>query len=118
MNYFRTRQEQTATEKELLYCKIKDLIATGKRSSSGFVVFEGSQAVLEHRPSAKAVRDKREQLIRSGVLVRQGNYLSFASDIEFGSPSTAGSIIRGGNTNGLTQWRNAEGKSLKELEKA
>lgn len=117
VNYFRTRQEQTATEKELLYCRIKGLVATGKRSLTGFVVFKGSQAVLEHRPSAGTKRKLRDNLVATGVLVREGNHLSFTKDIEFGSPSTAGSVVRGGHTNGLSQWKNEQGKSLKYLEK-
>ncbi|MBA7481475.1 hypothetical protein ES707_16949 [subsurface metagenome] len=117
VNYFRTSEERMAEEKEIFYCKIKGLTATGKRSLSGFVVFKGSEAVLDHRPSAKTIRNIRERLIISGVLIREGNHLSFTKDMEFGSPSTASGVVRGGNTNGLIQWRNAEGKSLKELEK-
>jgi hypothetical protein len=118
VSYFRTREEQTATEKELLYCRIKGLVATGKRSPTGFVVFKGSQAVPQHRPSATTMKIKREQLMASGVLKSEGDHLVFTKDVEFGSPSTAGGIIRGGNTNGLIQWKNAEGKSLKQLEAA
>lgn len=117
VNHFRTRQEQTATEKELLYCRIKGLVATGKRSPTGFIVFKGSQAVLNHRPSAKNIKDMRERLINSGILVRQEDFLLFDKDYEFGSPSTAGGVVREGNTNGLTQWKNSRGTSLKELER-
>jgi len=116
-NYFRTSEEQTAAEKEIFYCKIKGLTATGKRSPNGFVVFKGSEAVLEHRPSAKTMRALRERLIALGVLIKEENHLTFTKDMEFGSPSTAGSVVRGGNTNGLIQWKNAQGKSLKELER-
>ena len=118
VSYFRTREEQTATEKELLYCRIKGLVAKGKRSPTGFVVFKGSRAVAQHRPSAKTMKTKREQLKALGVLKPEGNYLVFTRDFEFGSPSTAAGIVRGGNTNGLIQWRSADGKSLKQLETA
>ncbi len=117
VNDFQTSQERTATEKELLSCRIKGLLATGKRSPTGFVVFKGSQAVLQHRPSAKTVRTKRERLLADGVLKPEGNHLVFSEDWESGSPSTAASVIIGGHANGLTAWRNADGKSLKELEK-
>jgi hypothetical protein len=117
ISFFRTNQERTSISEEKVYCKIKDLVAVGKRSSTGFLVFSGSQAVLEHRPSAGSMRSKREELIKSGVLTRQGNHLVFVKDFEFGSPSTAGGVVRGGNTNGLTSWKNAEGKTLKDLEK-
>jgi len=99
-----------------LYCKIKGHKATGKRTANGFVVFAGSQAVLEHRPSAKRMKEKREQLIEKGHLKQEGDCLVFTKDIEFGSPSTAGSVVRGGNTNGLINWKNSAGKQLKEIE--
>ncbi len=108
--------ENQASEENLLYCKIKGLIATGKRSSNGFVVFSGSQAVLEHRQSARTIRTKREELITKGLLETKDNCLVFTKDVEFGSPSTAGSIVRGGNTNGLTNWKDLNGVSLKEIE--
>ena len=100
----------------LLYCKIKGLVATGKRTANGFIVFEGSQAVLAHRPSAVNARKKREKLIKDGTLKKNGNHYVFVNDIEFGSPSTAGGIIRGGGTNGLISWKNRSGLTLKQLE--
>lgn len=57
-----------SSEEELLYCKIKECVATGKRTQNGFVVFAGSHAVLEHRSSAIRMRLKREQLIEKGCL--------------------------------------------------
>jgi len=113
---FNTTEETSASKDDLLYCKIKGHTATGKRTANGFVVFAGSQAVLEHRPSAKRMRAKREQLIEKGHLKQEGDVLVFTKDIEFGSPSTAGSVVRGGNTNGLTNWKNSSGKQLKEIE--
>jgi len=100
----------------LLYCSIKGLAATGKRTSNGFVVFAGSQAVLEHRPSSRRMKKKREELIEKAALEPKHDHLVFSKDIEFGSPSTAGSVVRGGNTNGLTSWKNAAGRNLKEIE--
>lgn len=113
---FSEKIDQVSEAKDLLYCKIKGLTATGKRTANGFIVFAGSQAVLEHRPSAKRIRAKREQLIERGLLQEKDGILIFTKDVEFGSPSTAGSVIRGGNTNGLTNWKNSKGVQLKELE--
>ncbi len=113
---FDQKFESEKSEEELLYCRIKGYVATGKRTPNGFVVFAGSQAVLEHRPSANRMRIKREQLVEKGILKREGDCLIFTRDVEFGSPSTAGSIVRGGHTNGLTNWKNNAGKQLKEIE--
>jgi hypothetical protein len=113
---FNEKVDQASESKDLLYCRIKGLTATGKRTSNGFVVFEGSQAVLEHRVSARNIKDKREQLIEKSLLIQQDKHLIFTKDLEFGSPSTAGGIVRGGNTNGLINWKNAKGIQLKEIE--
>ena len=116
ISHFNISSDSENNEEELLYCKIKGLTATGKRIANGFIVYAGSQAVLEHRASAKTMKAKREKLIEKGHLARENDYLVFTKDIEFGSPSTAGSVVRGGNTNGLTNWKNSSGKQLKEIE--
>ncbi|MDY7025718.1 MAG: GIY-YIG nuclease family protein [Pseudomonadota bacterium] len=113
---FNEKVDQVSESKDLLYCKIKGLTATGKRTANGFVVFAGSQAALEHLPSAVHMRIKREELIEKGLLKEENGYFVFVKDVEFGSPSTAGSVIRGGNTNGLTNWKNANGVQLKQIE--
>lgn len=116
ISHFNISTDSESNEEELLYCKIKGLTATGKRTANGFIVYAGSQAVLEHRASAKTMKAKREKLIEKGHLVQEDDYLVFTKDIEFGSPSTAGSVVRGGNTNGLTNWKDSSGKQLKEIE--
>ena len=113
---FNEAADQASDPKDLLYCKIKGLEATGKRTANGFVVFEGSQAVREHRPSAVRSRKKREQLIEKGLLKPEKDFYVFVKDMEFGSPSTAATVVRGGASNGLVTWKNSKGNSLKELE--
>ncbi len=116
MTEFTKLDDKPEKEEEILNCKIKGVTAKGKRTSGGFTVYAGSQAVLEHRPSAKRMKEKRESLIESGILKNEGDYLVFTKDIEFGSPSTAAAIVRGGASNGLTAWKNNSGKSLKDIE--
>lgn len=99
-----------------LICKIKGLTAYGNRTDNGFIVYKGSEAVLEDRASSGRTRVRREQLVAKGILLEQADRLVFTRDHEFTSPSLAGSAIRGGHTNGLTAWKTKAGKSLKELE--
>lgn len=113
---FNEKVDQDSDSSELLYCKVKGLVAKGKRTANGFIVFAGSQAVTKHLPSATQMRTKREQLIEKGFLVKKGDHLVFSRDVEFGSPSTAGSVVRGGNTNGLKQWKTIQGVELKLIE--
>jgi hypothetical protein len=101
----------------VLSCTIKGLTAKGVRSPDGFVVLKGSQAVLQLRPSAPDhLKRVRSELIEQAALVPDNGYLRFAKDVAFASPSGAGSVVRGGNTNGFTHWRTPAGKTLGELE--
>jgi len=111
---------QAAQNKSSLICKIKELTARGQRSAKGFVVFKDSQAAGQLRNSAQTrggwIIKIRNRLLESKVLVTEGEHLVFARDYEFDSPSAAAAIVRGGNANGLTEWRTAEGKTLKAIE--
>jgi hypothetical protein len=58
----------------------------------------------------------RQKLIDEGVLVDKGEYFEFSDDYIFSSPSTAAVMVMGRNANGLTEWKNKDGKTLKEFE--
>jgi hypothetical protein len=103
----------------LLSCTIKKVRATGRSSDNGFLVLKGSQAVTTERPSTKKYPYPsivRTQLISEGVLAQESDSLVFTKDYEFSSPSAAASVIHGGHANGLREWKDAKGISLKELE--
>lgn len=108
-----------ATELELLSCEIKGLKATGHLTPNGIVVLAGSQAVLNERPSSHKYPwpvNMRQKLKDEGALTVKTDHLLFMQDVEFSSPSAAAAVIHGGHANGLTAWKNKDGKSLKELE--
>lgn len=109
------RNLQTTEMDTALHCEIKGLTAKGQLSDNGFIVFEGSQAVKEHRASSVRIRAKREQYIESGLLAEQGDCLVFTQNFEFSSPSAAAAVIRGGSSNGLKAWKNSQGVSLKDM---
>lgn len=89
----------------------------GEPTSDGFVVFKGSKAaaniVNSMTPSFIKLRQK---LIDEGVLINKITFFEFADDYIFSSPSTAAVMVMGRNANGLTEWRNNEGKTLKDFE--
>lgn len=103
----------------VLFCRIKGAEARGQRTANGFVVFAGSTAVLEERPSAEKypyVVAQRKQLIADHTLIEKEGFLIFTKDAEFSSPSAAAVVIHGGNANGLAAWVSKDGKSLKQLD--
>jgi hypothetical protein len=89
----------------------------GEPTSDGFVVFKNSKAastiVNSMTPNFITYRQK---LIDEGVLVDKGEYFEFSDDYIFSSPSTAAVMVMGRNANGLTEWKNKDGKTLKEFE--
>jgi len=103
----------------VLLCRIKGAEARGQRTANGFVIFQGSTAVLEERPSAESypyVVAQRKQLLTEGTLTKKDGFLTFTKDAEFTSPSAAAVVIHGGSANGLTSWKTKDGKSLKQLD--
>jgi hypothetical protein len=103
----------------VLFCRIKGAEARGQRTANGFVIFHGSTAVLDERPSAESypyVVAQRNQLIADGTLIERDGFLVFTKDAEFSSPSSAAVVIHGGSANGLTAWKTKDGKSLKQLD--
>jgi hypothetical protein len=87
-------------------------------SPQGYVVLKGSTAVREERPSAASLISRmRQSLVEANILRgRQDNLFEFTADVPFESPSTAASMIAGGNTNGRMKWRLPDGRTLKDVE--
>ncbi len=112
--------KSVAEANELLTCAGKGVKATGYESTQGFVVKAGSQAVGETVPSmqqhVRGMYDLRQELIANGVLQRAGDIYRFAQDYVFSSPSTAAAVILGRSANGRIEWKDAKGRTLKELQ--
>jgi hypothetical protein len=114
-----TSKDAIETKKDMLTCKIKNVVAYGYLTPNGIVVLAKSEAVLDERGSAKkwpSVMGQRNKLIEEGGLVQESDKYVFVKDTEFSSPSAAAAVIHGGSANGLTAWINAKGKSLKDLQ--
>ena len=106
----------------MLTCKGKGVVATGYEASQGFVVKVGSQAVAEAVPSmAQHVRgmyDVRQELIANGVMALEAGLYRFTQDYSFSSPSTAAAVVLGRSANGRIEWKDTQGRTLKELQQA
>ncbi|MBA2747000.1 MAG: DUF4357 domain-containing protein, partial [Flavisolibacter sp.] len=91
--------------------------AQGEPTSDGFVVFKGSNAAGTTVPSmTQNFILFRQKLINEGVLIQSNDIYEFPEDFIFSSPSTAASIVLGRNANGLTEWKQNSGRTLKEFE--
>lgn len=109
-----------ATAIPLLTCKGKGVSASGYEANQGFVVKAGSLAVGEEVPSmqqhVRGMYDIRQELIKNGVLQRDGDHFRFSQDYAFSSPSTAAAVVLGRSANGRIEWKDVKGRTLKELQ--
>jgi len=114
------KQSEDQVKKEVLFCKIKNVVAKGYQTPNGFIVLKDSQAVMDERASAKkwpTVLAQRNNLIEEETLIPVGDAYVFTQNTEFSSPSAAAATIHGGSANGLLAWIDSNGKSLKQIEK-
>lgn len=121
---FEQTQAPLATERELplLHCEGKGITATGHDAPQGFIVRTGSHASLSFTPSVAKhfpnVIQHRDDLVKNGVLVPDGDKLRFTQDYTFSSPSMASCTVLGRPSNGRTDWKDGEGRTLKALQEA
>jgi hypothetical protein len=108
-----------AASGRMLQLNAKGIKAEGRETAEGFVVRSGSGAVKVEVPSCHAyLKDLRTALITNGVLKPSGEGFAFAQDYVFPSPSTAAGVILGRSSNGRTEWKAADGKTLKQIQEA
>ncbi len=101
----------------ILYCTKKGFQAQGQRNENGFVVFKGSRISLNETPSVpKAAKDHRTIMLDKGILSLEDKYYVLTKDYEFSSPSLAAAVVRGASANGLTEWKDIQGRVLKAIE--
>lgn len=91
--------------------------ANGIQTQEGFVVLNGSKIATDYVNSySERSIAKRNELIQSEkVTVINGEFIVM-EDLLFTSPSAAANIVMGRSANGLTEWKNKFGRSLKELQ--
>lgn len=109
-----TQEESTEPANSLeqtLYLKHTKIKASGCRTSDGFVVFKGSQVAPKATTSCPGtiqnLRQKYADKIANNTLIE---------NIGFNSPSAAAGFVLYYSVNGMTIWRSADGKTLKDLE--
>ncbi|MBP6672632.1 MAG: GIY-YIG nuclease family protein [Bacteroidetes bacterium] len=109
------RQKMTS---ELFFIKAaRGADSRGEPTADGFVVFKGSKAAGTTVTSmTQHFINQRSRLILDGILLEKDNHCEFSDDYIFSSASTAASIVLGRNANGLTEWKQVDGKTLKDYE--
>ena len=113
----KSSQREEANAAEMFYIiKNKVKKATGKYTEEGFILYDGSQAKKDLSPSSSSsFRKSREKLISDGILKESGEGYVVTKNYKCNSPSLAAGLVLGRSSNGWTEWKNSEGKTLDEV---
>lgn len=114
LNFFESISAKEDRQK-IYHLKRTDWDAKGHETDNGFLVYKGS--VARHKAVSSISppeRKRRSRLIEDGILVEDNGALHFKEDYEFSSPSQAATVCAGRNSNGLIEWKDSNGVTLKE----
>lgn len=113
---FDDKRGDKAQQRKVFYCKGKEAEAKCLVTDEGYLVLTGSTANLDEtktiNPSTKALR---AELIEKEILVQKDEVFEFTSDQLFKSPSSASSVVLARSSNGWSEWKDKNGKTLDEL---
>ena len=106
-------------KEETWYLSRRGATATATFTDEGLVVHKGSTCSKGFTKSAEGAPfvKRRETMVADGVLEETAKGLVFAEDYKFKSPSGAAAVVSGGHANGWIEWKNAQGKTLKEVKR-
>ena len=100
---------------DILETSRNGIVAFGVYKGDSFEVLEGSQIDMSRKVTHDKYNKQREELIKSHkVVIEEGKYI-LKMTLKFKSPSGASDFVLGGSTNGWTEWKSKDGKTLDEL---
>lgn len=88
----------------------------GEYLEDGFMLYKGAKCNLELHEGTKSL-PMRDVLIQDGTLKKSGDHYVLQSNKIFSSVSSASSIVLGRRSNGWTEWKDSNGKTLDELKR-
>lgn len=111
MDDSKTSLDETA----VLHTTRNGIEAFGIYDGEKFEVLEGSQVNIDKEVKLERYNKQRAELLENGSITKiDGKYILNAI-LAFNTPSGASDFILGGSTNGWTEWKNKDGKTLDEL---
>lgn len=107
--------KMSMNEADIFQTSRKGIIARGVYGGDKFQVLEGSEINLEKPVHLEKYNRQRKELFEKGDIVKQGNKYFLTVTLEFNTPSGASDFVLGGSTNGWSEWKNKDGKTLDEI---
>ena len=102
-------------EAYIFHTSRKGIVAYGVYSGDKFQILEASEINLLKTVHLESYNKQRKTLLEKGDIVRVGEKYILKVTLEFNTPSGASDFVLGGSTNGWTEWKNKDGKTLDEV---
>ncbi len=107
---------KSSNGQERFYCRGQLADGVGDLVEDGFVLLKGSLCRKELSPSSLVLAPTVKKLLTAGVLkAHSKEQLVLTEDYVCNSPSLAAGIVLGRKSNGWTEWKNSDGKTLDEV---
>ena len=118
VSFFEKPKSPTRSTRDF-FLNAKGIRARAFEEVAGFVVRADSQAVKKEVVSIHGyLSELRRVLLNQGILKDAGANYRLVQDYTFPSPSTASGVLLGRSSNGRKEWKDTNGRSLKEIQDA
>lgn len=107
--------EENLGSNAVLHTTRNGIQALGLYSGDKFDVLEGSEINITKATHLPKYNTQRSSLLTNGGIVEADGKYILKVTLSFNTPSGASDFVLGGSTNGWTEWKNADGKTLDEI---
>lgn len=115
LGYKMNNAKENKEQREVFHTTRNGIQAQGVYNGDKFEVLEDSEIDMSRPCPFETLKKQRDTALKNGdIKLVKGKYI-LTSSIEFTTPSGASSFVLGGNTNGWTEWKNKDGKTLDEI---
>ena len=105
----------TLNEDNILHTTRNGVLAFGVYDGEHFEVLEGSEIDMNRKCHSSTFEKQRQTALTNGDIVKIDDKYKLTVSVSFSSPSSAAMFVLGGSTNGWTEWKDKDGKTLDEL---
>ena len=105
----------TLNEANTLHTTRNGILAFGVYDGEHFEVLEGSEIDIGRKCISPTLEKQRQTAFANGNIIYIDGKHKLTVSVSFTSPSSASTFVLGGSTNGWTEWKDKDGKTLDEL---
>lgn len=107
--------KETLDEASILHTTRNGIRAIGVYDGEKFEVLVGSEIDMSRKCHSDSMEKQRRIALQNGDISGADGKYALNVSVSFTSPSSAAMFVLGGSTNGWTEWKNKDGKTLDEL---